>query len=147
MALSDPGLGIAYDSPEPSGTDSTDRILAIVEENRTRRGPDAPGPNRALLAEHDRYLKELYAELREERRRQANRGWAAMMLCPTLDLCRSVLAGRPVRAGNLDGVVLGRALRGAPLPDPNAYIVVSGEMLEAVSEAGPLPARKKADAR
>ena len=96
--------------PEPSGTDSTDHILAIVEENRTPSRARRPRAEPGAAAERDHYLKELYAELREERRRRAI-DWAAMMLCPTLDLYHSVLAGRPVRAGNLDGVVLGRALR------------------------------------
>jgi hypothetical protein len=44
----------------------------------------------------------------------------------------------PVRAGNLDGFVLRRALRGGPLPDTEVYIEITGEMLDAVDEAGPL---------
>jgi hypothetical protein len=64
--------------------------------------------------------------------------WPAMMLALDLETCRSILQGRPVRAGNLDGFVLRRALRGAPLPDAEAYIGVTGEMLGAVNEAGPL---------
>ena len=47
--------------------------------------------------------------------------------------------GRPVRAGNLDGFMLRRALRGGELPDAEAYIEVTPEMLDAVDEAGPLP--------
>jgi hypothetical protein len=62
------------------------------------------------------------------------------MLALDLATCGSILAGRRVRAGNLDGLVLRRALRGGPLPDAEDYIEVSGEMLDAVGEAGPLPA-------
>jgi hypothetical protein len=65
--------------------------------------------------------------------------WAAMMLALDVDSCASILRGRRVRAGNLDGFVLRRALRGAPLPDPEDYIDVTPEMHEAVDEAGPLP--------
>jgi hypothetical protein len=68
--------------------------------------------------------------------------WPAMMLALDLDTCRSILQGRRVRAGNLDGFVLRRALRGAPLRDAEAYIDVTAEMLEAVNEAGALPAAK-----
>jgi hypothetical protein len=69
--------------------------------------------------------------------------WPAMMLALDLETCRSILQGRRVRAGNLDGFVLRRALRGAPLPDAEAYIAVTAEMLEAVNEAGALPAAKR----
>lgn len=64
--------------------------------------------------------------------------WAAMMLALDVDTCASILRGRRVRAGNLDGFVLRRALRGGPLPDPEDYIQITAEMLEAVDEAGPL---------
>jgi hypothetical protein len=74
-----------------------------------------------------------------ERQRQADRRfWAAMQVALDVDTCRSILRGLPVRAGNLDGFVLRRALRGAQLPDPESYLEVSGEMLDAVAEAGPL---------
>ena len=65
--------------------------------------------------------------------------WAAMMLALDVDNCASILRGLRVRAGNLDGVVLRRALRGGELPDPEDYVQITGEMLEAVDEAGPLP--------
>lgn len=64
--------------------------------------------------------------------------WAAMMLALDVDTCRSIMRGLPVRAGNLDGFVLRRALRGGPLPDTEVYIEITGEMLDAVDEAGPL---------
>jgi hypothetical protein len=63
-----------------------------------------------------------------------------MMLALDLDTAGSILRGLRIRAGNLDGVVLRRALRGECLPDPEDYIEVTGEMLDAVNEAGPLPA-------
>jgi hypothetical protein len=47
--------------------------------------------------------------------------------------------GAPVRAGTLDWFVLRRALRGAPLPDAEDYIVVDSEVLDAIVEAGPFP--------
>jgi hypothetical protein len=68
------------------------------------------------------------------------RFWAATMLARDLDTCRSILEDLPVRAGNLDGVVLQRALRGGRLPDAENYIAVSGEMLDAAAEAGSLEA-------
>lgn len=68
--------------------------------------------------------------------------WAAMMLALDVDTCGSILRGLPVRAGNLDGFVLRRALRGGPLPDAEDYIVITKVMVDAVAEAGPLPAKK-----
>jgi hypothetical protein len=69
--------------------------------------------------------------------------WAAMELTLDVDTCASILRGLRVRAANLDGVVLRRALRGGELPHPDEFIQVDLEMLEAVNEAGPLPAREK----
>jgi hypothetical protein len=63
--------------------------------------------------------------------------WDAMMLTPRLDVCRSILRGLPVLAGSLDGVILSHALRGAELPPVDNYITVTGDMLDAVDEAGP----------
>lgn len=70
----------------------------------------------------------------------ADRMWAAIMLCRTPDVCASVIAGCPVRAGNCDGFFLRRALRGAQLPDPESYISVDHAMLDAIVEAGPVEA-------
>jgi hypothetical protein len=64
--------------------------------------------------------------------------WAAMMLALDVDTAGSILRGLRVRAGNLDGIVLRRALRGDPLPDAEDYIEVTPAMLEAIDEAGPL---------
>jgi hypothetical protein len=64
--------------------------------------------------------------------------WGAMMVALDVDTCESILRGLRVRAGNLDGFVLRRALRGEPLPDPENYIEVTPAMLEAIDEAGPL---------
>jgi hypothetical protein len=68
--------------------------------------------------------------------------WAAIMLALDVETCESLLSGRFVRAGNLDGLVLRRALRGEPLPDYEDYIEIGAAMLDAVAEAGPLPVRK-----
>jgi hypothetical protein len=67
----------------------------------------------------------------------SRRLWAAMMLCLDWWTWESVVAGRPVRASNLDGGVLGHALRGARLPDADAYVQVTAAMLDAVAEHGP----------
>jgi hypothetical protein len=64
--------------------------------------------------------------------------WAAMMLALDVDTACSILRGLPVRAANLDGFVLRRALRGGELPRAEDYIQVTAAMLEAVDEAGPL---------
>jgi hypothetical protein len=64
--------------------------------------------------------------------------WAATMVALDLDTASSILRGLRVRAGNLDGFVLRRALRGDPLPDPEDYIEITPAMLEAIDEAGPL---------
>jgi hypothetical protein len=69
---------------------------------------------------------------------ESRRLWAAVMLALDLDTCCSILHRLPVRAGNLDGFVLRRALRGERLPDPEDYVEVTVEMLDAVAEAGSL---------
>jgi hypothetical protein len=69
---------------------------------------------------------------------QASRLWAGIMITPDLDTCRSLLLGRKILAGRLDGEVLRRALRGAPLPHAESYLEITTEMLDAVAEAGPL---------
>lgn len=68
--------------------------------------------------------------------------WAAMMVARDVDTCESILCGLPVRVGNLDRFVLRRALRGGRVPDPEAYVVVSAQMLAAIDEAGPMPERR-----
>jgi hypothetical protein len=75
--------------------------------------------------------------------------WPALMIALDVGTCESILRGLCVRAGNLDGVVLRRALRGEPLPDAENYIGVTASMLEAVDEAGPLalPGRRNARQR
>jgi hypothetical protein len=65
--------------------------------------------------------------------------WAGVMLGLDLRTCRSILKGLPVRAGNLDAFVLRRAVRGGKLPDAEDYIEISGDHLDAIAEAGPLP--------
>lgn len=66
-----------------------------------------------------------------------NRVWGAMMLTPKLEVCRSILRLEPVLAGQLSLAALRRALRGGPLPRPDAHVLVSLEMLDAVVEGGP----------
>jgi hypothetical protein len=74
---------------------------------------------------------------RERRRAESRRWWAAMQLATDIHVCQSILRGLPVRVGNLDPFVLNRATRGGP-PHPEAYLVVTSEMLDAVAEAGPI---------
>jgi hypothetical protein len=66
-----------------------------------------------------------------------------MMLTADVEVCASILAGRPVRAGGLDAFVLRRALPGGPLRDSESFIYISAAMLAAVAEAGPLRRRGK----
>jgi hypothetical protein len=73
----------------------------------------------------------------------SRRLWAAMMLARDAWVWESLLAGRAVRCGGLDPVVLLRALRGGPLPNADSYVVVTDEMLDAVAEAGPLQPRRR----
>jgi hypothetical protein len=76
-----------------------------------------------------------------------DRTWAAIELALDVDTAESILLGRRVRAGNLDGFVLRRALRGALLPDPEDYIDVTADMLAAIDEGGPLPLPTKKGGR
>lgn len=73
----------------------------------------------------------------------SRRLWAAMMLTINIDVCESILLGRPVLAGRLDSEALRRALRGGPLPDASAYIAIDTEHLDAVAEAGPFQLKGK----
>lgn len=67
-----------------------------------------------------------------------NHIWAAMTLAHTADTCQSILAGRAVRAGNLDAIILRHALRGAALPPADTYITITDAHLDSVVEAGPV---------
>jgi hypothetical protein len=69
--------------------------------------------------------------------------WAQLMLAPDVETCRSIGAGRRVMAARLDPEVLRRGLRGGRLPHPAVFIEVSAEMLDAISEAGPLTRKEK----
>jgi hypothetical protein len=124
QAKSDPGPVPWWEWREgwrPAGWSDRDEAIWSGEETTVARRPLS---QERVIDEADR----LYSR----------RLWAALLLALDLDTCRSILSGRAVRAGNLDGVVLRRALRGARLPDPESYFVVSHEMLDAVAEAGPL---------
>ena len=67
------------------------------------------------------------------------RSWSLFMISHTPEVAESILAGRPVMARGLDAEALRRALRGGPLPDPDEFVVVTDEMLDALNEAGPIP--------
>jgi hypothetical protein len=93
-----------------------------------------PSHVHVVFDEHGEVVEYELAPSPESSRRQ----WAAIMIALDVATCDSILKGRPVRAGNLDGFVLRRALRGGELPDAETYIDVTPEMLDAVNEAGPL---------
>jgi hypothetical protein len=66
----------------------------------------------------------------------SRRLWACLMLTSDLEVCRSILLGRPVLARQLDAEALRRARRGQPLPPPDDYFRVRPGHLDAVAEAG-----------
>jgi hypothetical protein len=65
------------------------------------------------------------------------------MITRQVEVCESILLGKPVRCGLLDRFVLRRALRGGQLPPAEEYMVVTGEHLDAIAEAGPLEAKRR----
>ena len=67
----------------------------------------------------------------------SRRLWAAVMLTRDREVCRSILLGRPVLAGQLDAEALRRALRGEPLPAASTYFRVRPGHLDAIAEGGP----------
>jgi hypothetical protein len=69
---------------------------------------------------------------------EGRRLWAAMMVATDVDTCESILRGRKVMVGRLDWEVLRRAQRGNYPPPADSYIHVTGDMLDAIHEAGPL---------
>jgi hypothetical protein len=74
---------------------------------------------------------------------RSRRLWAAVMLTADVEVCRSILSGRPVLARQLDGAVLRRALRGEPLPPPDGYFRVRPGHLDAVAEGGPFHSKAR----
>jgi hypothetical protein len=72
----------------------------------------------------------------ERERLDDRRLWAAVMLTADLAVCQSILSGRRVLVRQLNSAALKRALRGAPLPDRNSYVRISGAMLDSVAEGG-----------
>jgi hypothetical protein len=119
-----------------------ERLLAQVQGDR-RRVPleQRSQAARDALANAAACIGEERAE-RDRQRVASNRVWAAMMLAETRAVCASIVAGRPVRVGNLDSFALRRALRGQHHPE--AYITVTASMLDAITEAGALPATLRA---
>ena len=69
------------------------------------------------------------------------------MLARDVYVCESVLGGVPVLARLLDGEALRRALRGGELPSPDAYVLVTDAMLDAVAECGALVLKPAAGRR
>lgn len=74
----------------------------------------------------------------------ANRLWAALMLARDVKTCEAICRGQPVLVANLDRYVLRRGLRGGRPPDPESFLSVSGDMLDAIDEAGVIVQRKQA---
>jgi hypothetical protein len=73
----------------------------------------------------------------------SRRLWAAVMLTTDVEVCRSILLGRRVRACQLDAEALQRARRGEPFPPPSDYIAVTAEMFDAVAEGGPFESKAR----
>ena len=67
---------------------------------------------------------------------EARRVWGAVMLAPNVDVCESILRGRPVLVRQLDAVALRRALRGEPLPSADSYVRIRPAHLDGVAEGG-----------
>lgn len=107
-------------------------MLALVRESShliSGRDLDDDGPydREAWLAEERRRAAQL-------ERTASRRVWAACMLAFDLDTFESIQRRLPVRAGNLDPVVLRHALRGRRLPSAAAYFPITDEMLDAIGE-------------
>jgi hypothetical protein len=80
--------------------------------------------------------------------RDYRRLWATIMLTGDLEVCRSILLGRPVLARQLDAQALRRALRGEQPPEPDSYFRVRVGHLDAVAEGGAFtPSAGRRDAR
>lgn len=69
--------------------------------------------------------------------------WAVFMLARSPEVAESIMRGRPVMARGLDAEALRRALRGCPLPNPDEFVPVSHEMLDALNEAGPMSTSRR----
>jgi len=63
--------------------------------------------------------------------------WAAFMLALDVGTCAAILRGQRVMVSRLDPVALRRALRGGTPPEPSDFLLVTGEMLDAIDECGP----------
>jgi len=57
------------------------------------------------------------------------------MLARDVDICESIVCGRPVLISRLDMAALQRALRGAPVPKSD-WLTVTVEHLDAIAEGG-----------
>ena len=102
----------------PRRPDGTLDVLAVIRETTT---------------EEER--REARREA-EQARRHGKRLWAAMMLALDVDTFTSIRRRLPVRAGNLDAIVLRHALRGTGLPDADAYIPIGERSKNARRRAG-----------
>lgn len=143
------GLGVSFPLAPPttrprwmprSRRSRSTRRARITRRARARSpgrssDDDEPAPPSRRLADASRRSE----TAAERRRRDGNRLWGAAMLALELDTCRSILAGRRVLAGRLDGEVLRRALRGEPLPAWDSFLEISDGMLDSVAEAGAFP--------
>lgn len=67
---------------------------------------------------------------------ESRRLWAATMLARNVYVAESICAGRPVLVRQLEPAALARALRGEVAPPGDVYMVITGEMLDAVAEGG-----------
>lgn len=72
-----------------------------------------------------------------------DRAWAAMTLATNVATWGSILAGRQVYVANLHPEPLRHALRNTDVVvlNPDHYLLVTNDMLDAIVEAGPCPNR------
>lgn len=74
---------------------------------------------------------------RDVERQSDRRLWGALMATSDLDVCRSILLGRPVLVRQLDPAALRRAMRGMPFPSGADYVRLRPGHLDAIAEGGP----------
>lgn len=92
-----------------------------------------------ILMEAQTAITRLAEKRRAETTTPEDLTWSAITLANDAATCASILAGRPVLIRNLDASQLRHALRGAPPPPSDDYLLITDPLLHAILEAGPLP--------
>ena len=76
--------------------------------------PERPGAKSLFSPAFEQLLREFERERERCLREEADRGWRAVMLAPTLEICRALLAGEAVPIDQLDAVWVARFGRRRP---------------------------------